>query len=126
MGQPNVSTSWTSDRSFRATSSIRPRVVVDAPQLGPERHVSAVGSPASQLAGPFGHGEALNDVIRPGERVVPSMQRQQQRVWIFGGFGKLQSAGCEFGRFGNAAELDKHNRALGQHLGVISGLVVTK
>jgi hypothetical protein len=59
--------------------------------MGPERHVSAVGSPASQLSGPFGHGEALNDVIRPGERVVTSVQRQQQRVRILGGFGKLQS-----------------------------------
>ena len=51
-------------------------------QMGPERHVSAVGSTASEPAGSFRDGEALDDVIRAGERVMPGVQGQQQGIRI--------------------------------------------
>jgi hypothetical protein len=62
-------------------------VVLDAPEMSPEGHVGAIGTAASELAGSFRDGEALDDVIRAGERVMPGVQGQQQGIRILGRFG---------------------------------------
>jgi hypothetical protein len=55
--------------------------------MSPEGHVGAIGSTASELAGSFRDREALDDVIRAGERVMSGVQGQQQGIRILGRFG---------------------------------------